>query len=173
MKAHSLFGRFCTVCSCRQLDDPVFGHMRRRKGCCWEADTTLADTDHLLVDVFAPDSGPSEAQREMFAHLKDHFCELKASMEGPLYDKYVRIREMFHAQYVGKPFEPEFTCDFPCVQCAAGIWSIAHLCRVDLYGQRERDVVLDHRMGWENDHHLDVTLKDWQVVDIAMDACDG
>ena len=116
---------------------------------------------------------PSEAQRAMFTHLCGHFCQLKSSMQEPLFDKYRRIREMFHAHYLHKPFEPEFDSDFPGITSPAEIWSIVQLRRIDLYGRGDHEIVLDHAVRWENDHHLDVALRDWQVVDVAMDSRDG
>jgi len=174
MRVTTLFGQFRTPFLARQLDDPVFGHLCRRHGIMWETKAALPEAgERLTVDVFAPEAGPSEAQRELFSHLGEHFRELKAEMEQPLHDKYQRICKMFRAQYAGKPYEPDFEHDFPPCHCPAAIWNIAHLDHLEFYGNPKLDLIFNHALNWENDHHLNVMIKNWHVVDLEMDGCDG
>jgi len=175
MKVTTFLGKVCnTALHGKQLDDPVFGHLCRRHGVMWETTVSLPQVgEPLTVDVFASEAGPSEEQRFLFAHLSEHFRELREEMETPLHDKYQRICKMFRAQYAGKPYEPDFSHDFPPCDCPQAIWSIAHLWRLEVHATPKLDLIFNHSLCWENDHHLNVMVKDWHVVDLAMDGCDG
>src|SRR3954454_24712503 len=114
MKVSRFIGNICSnALHGKQLDDPVFGHLCRRQGEMWETKVSLPDVgEPLTVDVFAPDAGPTDAQRVLFSQLGEHFRDLRAAMEALLHDKYQRICKMFRAEYAGKPYEPEFAHDF-------------------------------------------------------------
>jgi len=45
--------------------------------------------------------------------------------------------------------------------------------RLEFYGNPKLDLIFNHALNWENDHHLNVMIKNWHVVDLEMDGCDG
>jgi hypothetical protein len=155
----------------RMLDDAVFGVIRFRGG-VWDGKADLSrGCSGVTVSIFAPEAGPSERQRTLFAELGRYFDDLRAAMQRPLYDEYQRIRSARGAEcdWSIPGAMDDFEADYPSVSSPGDVWSAATLYLIEVYEGTGIDFCFVHEIRWADEHQLNVNVKDWSVVDVAFE----
>jgi hypothetical protein len=140
--------------------DLDFGEMWRNTHGTWRAHLSFVPTGEKVSLYFyeGKDDGPTEWQRRQFHELVVRYSNLRQEMSEPLRREYEEIRtswELSSAE-IKEPTE---------------IWNIAHLIAIEISKEgTEIDISLNHLIDWENeDHDLNVRLKDWRVLEVAME----
>jgi hypothetical protein len=156
----------------RQIDGPVFGTLRRRDQRVWDTrapEEPFGPDVHL--SVFAGIGGPHARQRELFTELRRRYPELRRQIEPALHREYCSIRARHREGYQrdGPNALTRFEHDFPAADAPQDIWKLATLYRIELSARPDVDVVFDHTIRWGDDHQLNVMVKDWRVIDVAME----
>ena len=120
----------------------------------------------MVISVFAGRAGPTAVQRELFTELGRRFGGLREEITLRLHGEYCDIRQSMRSQYAGgggPGGDADFEKDFPAVDAPEDIWTIAMLYRIEVCGRRR------WIWSWNDDHQLNVMVKDWRVVDVAME----
>ena len=142
-----------------RIDHPVFGEMLGHDG-QWEATYNFSPTGEKFdVRIFdGDDDGPTQWQQDRFVEMIDKYPSIRRDMEQPLWKEYEKIRKSWKLE--SRPL------DHP-----SEIWSVATLFAIEVYNEGFwTDYSFDHQIDWENeDHDLNVSVKDWKVVQVGME----
>jgi hypothetical protein len=158
----------------KHLHDPVFGPLRYSRGTgTWDgrAPATVFGGD-VRVTIFAGPDGPSAAQCERFSELLHRFPALRCEMAVHLYNEYRDIRESIRPSYPTPQAndDSEFATAYPPVDTPQDVYEIATLYRIEVSHGEHVDLAFDHAIQWaDDDHGLNVLVKDWKIIDVAME----
>lgn len=140
--------------------DADFGEMWLNTHNVWRARVAFPPTteDVSLYFERGTEDGPTEWQRGMFRELINRYNSLQSEMEEPLWREYEEIRKNWELASAPLPESKQ-------------IWSVASLFAIEVLGEGSAiDFSLDHCIDWDNeDHDLNVRIKDWKVLDVAME----
>jgi hypothetical protein len=149
--------------------DPFLGPLlgewveyRRERYVCWRAVNPFPEFgDEVGISIFTADaSGPTDWQRELLCELRRQVPTIERIIEGPLAAQYETIRRDWELDASPPIIEP------------SDIWKVARLCRIEI-NQQDRsnsDLVLNYAIEWEDeDHDLNVALRDWQVAAVTLE----
>jgi len=132
-----------------KIDDPVFGSISYNVS-AWDGQVAfefpLARTTHVRVHVGAPDSGPTQAQRDIFQEFLFRYKDLWPSVAEALSRCH---RTLSSVDAVHAHLDP--------------------IIGLDLYesppGQLELSYTFDLDTKWRQSYH--VTIRDWQIVEVC------
>ena len=147
----------------RELEDPVFGRIRREKRGLWRGSEVPFDTaEPIGVAIRAGKRGPNDAHRRAFVELRNRYSELKPSVEETLFGVYQHVRAN-----LGKASSLDVVQRFPELSEPQQIRHHVRLSAIRIEIPPESTTpqfVLGYALGWDPDRVVRLFVWDWTVV---------
>jgi len=152
-----LFGRANTV-----AQDPIFGEIELQQGAWFAASSFPRAEGPIEVSVWGEDK-PTDAQRTVFAGLKERYEEIEPRIAQALFDEYRALSET--EECANDP-------TFPRLTGPDDVWSISAAVSIDIYEEgysSSYDSRLYYSFSVDIEHGRSIFLKDRRVVQVAVE----
>lgn len=143
------------------VDYPPLGRLTRKRG-RWRGQISLEGLPVAAFSSSGPRGGPDPAALALATALISHWPALQPAVAAALYDHYVPYREAVEASKLPRDDA------FPILHGQDEVWRHLHKPAVAVrHTSTVYEIVLGLRVGWDLEHTVGATIRDWSLVDFS------